>query len=87
MPEPFVFPALGFAFPYVSNIHIIMILYDFCLLPAYFGYIVADVRNLVTPYVKLGSACALVSYQWRAVLHFAGAEIWLSATNSHVGQA
>jgi hypothetical protein len=30
---------LGFAFACVSNIHIIIILYDVCLLPASFGYI------------------------------------------------
>jgi hypothetical protein len=35
---------LGFAFAYVSNIHNINIFYDFCLLPAYFGYITTKVR-------------------------------------------
>jgi len=43
--EPFIFPALGFAFAYVSNIYIFMLLYDFCLLPAYFFYIIVNVRN------------------------------------------
>jgi hypothetical protein len=28
--ESFMFSVLGFTFAYVSNIHIIMILYDFC---------------------------------------------------------
>jgi len=40
--EPFIFSVLGFAFAYVSNIHIIMILYDFCLIPAYFCYRIVD---------------------------------------------
>jgi len=43
--EPFVFSALSFSFAYVSNIHIIMILYDFCLFHAYFGHIIVNVRN------------------------------------------
>jgi hypothetical protein len=44
--EPFLFHTLGFASLYILNIHIIMIFNDFCLFPAYFGYIIIKVRNL-----------------------------------------
>jgi len=44
--EPFMFPMLGFVFAYISNILIVLTLYDFYLLPAYFCYIAIDVRNL-----------------------------------------
>jgi len=40
-----VFSVLGFAFAYISNIHITMILYDICLLPVYFCYIIVNVWN------------------------------------------
>jgi len=43
--QPFKFPVLGFPLAYVSNIYIIMILYDFRLLPACFCYIILNVRN------------------------------------------
>jgi hypothetical protein len=44
--ESFVFPTLGFDFAYVSDIYVIVSLYDFCLLPTYFCYIIIDVLNL-----------------------------------------
>jgi len=40
------FSVLGFAFAYILDIHIITIMYDFCLLPAYFGYTITKVWNL-----------------------------------------
>jgi len=43
--EPFTYSVLGFAFAYVSNIHIIMVLYDICLLPVYFCHIIVNVWN------------------------------------------
>jgi hypothetical protein len=43
--EPFVFPVLGFYFVYVSDIYIIVSLYDFRLLPTYFCYVTLGVRN------------------------------------------
>jgi hypothetical protein len=42
----FVFPMLGSIFTYVSNILIVVILYDFCLLPAYVCHIVINIGNL-----------------------------------------
>jgi hypothetical protein len=36
--EHFIYSMLGFAFACILNIHIIMILNDFCLFPAYFGF-------------------------------------------------
>jgi hypothetical protein len=68
--EPFVFSVLGFAFAYVSKIHIIMILYDFCLLPCYIN---VNIRNLERQ--MCGSVCALVSYQRCRGLYFGGAAI------------
>jgi hypothetical protein len=41
--KPLVFPVLGFALSNISNILIIMILDDFCLLPAYFYYVIINV--------------------------------------------
>jgi hypothetical protein len=73
--EPFVFPMLGFIFAYVSDIYIIMSLYDFCLLPTYFCYVIINVRNLETSDEKCGLVCALVGYQWCKGLHFTGATI------------
>jgi len=44
--ELFKFSVLGFVFTYISNIQTIVILYEFCLFPAYFGYIIINVWNL-----------------------------------------
>jgi hypothetical protein len=44
--EPCIFFMLGFALAYVLNIHIIMILNNFCLFLAYVGYIIIKIRNL-----------------------------------------
>jgi hypothetical protein len=44
--KPFIFSELDLAFSYVSKICTIMILYDFCLLPAYFCYIIFNVREV-----------------------------------------
>jgi hypothetical protein len=47
--EPFVFPMLGFLFAYVSDIYIVLNLYNFCLLPTYFCYVIVNVWNLERP--------------------------------------
>jgi len=47
--EPFLFPILGFVFAYVSDIYVIVDLHDFCLLPAYFCYVIVNVRKLERP--------------------------------------
>jgi hypothetical protein len=44
--KPFVFPMSGFALSNIGNIFVVMILYDFCLLPAWFCYVFVNVRNL-----------------------------------------
>jgi hypothetical protein len=44
--KPLVFPVLGFALSNIANIFVLMILYDFCLLPALFSYVIVNVRNL-----------------------------------------
>jgi hypothetical protein len=48
---------LGFVFAQVSNIYIIVILYDFCLLPAYFCQVIVNLRNLERP-MQSASRCA-----------------------------
>jgi len=45
--EHFIFSVLGFALAYILNIHIIIILNDFCLFPAYFGYVIINVWRSV----------------------------------------
>jgi hypothetical protein len=54
--EYFMFLVLSFTFSYASNIHIIMILYDFCLFPAYFRYEIIYIRNLER-HVKVTDRC------------------------------
>jgi hypothetical protein len=44
--KPLVFSVLGFALPYIADICIFIILYDFCLLAASFCYIIVNVRNI-----------------------------------------
>jgi hypothetical protein len=45
----FIFLMLGFDFVYVSDIRIVVSLYDFCLLSIYFCYIIVNLRNLEYP--------------------------------------
>jgi hypothetical protein len=47
--EPFVFPMLGLVFSSVWNIYTIVSLYDFCLLPTYFCYVIVNVQNPANP--------------------------------------
>jgi hypothetical protein len=42
----FVFPVSGFALSNRANIFVFMILYDFCMMPAWFCYIIVNLRNL-----------------------------------------
>jgi hypothetical protein len=42
--KPLIFSVLGFALSSVANIFIFMILDDFCLLPAWFCYVIVNVR-------------------------------------------
>jgi hypothetical protein len=44
--KPLIFSVLGFALSNVVNIFIFMILDDFCLLPAWPGYVIINVQNL-----------------------------------------
>jgi hypothetical protein len=44
--KPLVFSMSDFALSYVENMFILMILYDFCLLPAKFSYIIVHIRKV-----------------------------------------
>jgi hypothetical protein len=44
--EPFVFPVLGFVFVCVSDIYIVVSLYDFRLLPTHFRYVIIEVIRM-----------------------------------------
>jgi hypothetical protein len=55
--KPHIFPMSGFALSYAANIFILMILYDFCLLPAQFCYIIIYIRN-VESRVQIADLCA-----------------------------
>lgn len=48
---------LGFALSYVANICIFMILYDFCLFPAYFSYTVIYERKFES-HLEITNRCA-----------------------------
>jgi hypothetical protein len=63
--KPLIFPASGFALSNGAIICIFMILYDFCLLPAQFCYIIVYIQPM----------CTLENFQWRGELCFAGAAI------------
>jgi hypothetical protein len=52
-----IFPMSGFALFYVANIIILMILYDFCLLPAQFCYTIVYIRK-VESRVQIADPCA-----------------------------
>jgi hypothetical protein len=52
-----VFPVSGFALSIIANIFMFMILYDFCLLPAWFCYVIVNVRNLES-HVNIVDRCA-----------------------------
>jgi hypothetical protein len=60
--EPFIFPMLGFVFAYVSNIYIIVSLYD---LPASYIFLLCNRERTESGmyYAKRRSVCALVGYQ------------------------
>jgi hypothetical protein len=45
--KPLIFSVSGFALSYAANMFILMILYDFCLLPAQFCYIIVYMGHTV----------------------------------------
>jgi hypothetical protein len=55
--KPLMFSVSGFALPYDSNVFILMILYDFCLLPAQFCYVIIYIRK-VENCVQIADRCA-----------------------------
>jgi hypothetical protein len=68
----------GFAFSYAANTFILMILYDFCLLLAQFGYIMVFIRKIESlgPGIAdegacfscLGKRLPAVALQWKIFL-------------------
>jgi hypothetical protein len=55
--EPLIFSMCGFALSYAVNMYILMILYDFCLLPAQFCYIIVCIQK-VESRVQITDRCA-----------------------------
>jgi hypothetical protein len=55
--KPFIFPGSGFTFSNVAKICIFMILYDPCLLPARFRYVIIRIRYLAR-HVHFADWCA-----------------------------
>jgi hypothetical protein len=47
----------GFTLPYTANLFILMILHDFCLLPAQFCYIIVCIRKIESC-VQIAAQCA-----------------------------
>jgi hypothetical protein len=48
----------GFALSYAANISILMVLYDLCLLPAQFYYVIVRVRK-VESRVQIAALCVI----------------------------
>jgi hypothetical protein len=55
--KPLIFPVSRFALSNVRNIRIVMVLYDFCLWPAYFGYMIVYIRKFVI-HLQIANGCA-----------------------------
>jgi hypothetical protein len=55
--EPLIFSVWGLALSNVANILIFMILDGFCLLPAWFSYVIIHVRNLES-HMHIADRCA-----------------------------
>jgi hypothetical protein len=56
--KPHILSVSGFPFSYTTNMFILMILYDFCLLPAHFYYIILYKGN-VKSRVQIADPCPL----------------------------
>jgi hypothetical protein len=54
--KPRIFSVPGFALSYTTNMFILMILYDFCLLPAQFCYLIVYIRT-VESRVQIADLC------------------------------
>jgi hypothetical protein len=65
--KPLIFSVSGFVLPYIADISIFMILYNFCLLPALFCNIIVNVRNII--------ACLPCSYETN--------RIWKDTSNNY----
>jgi hypothetical protein len=72
--KPLTFYMSGFAFSYTTNMFILIILYDFCLLPAQFCY-----NRILTegckPCANRRPVCILEYFQWCGKPYFVGAAI------------
>jgi hypothetical protein len=55
--KPLICSVSGFALSYVANMFILMVLYDFCFLPAKFCYVIVYIRK-VESCVQIADQCA-----------------------------
>jgi hypothetical protein len=89
MLKPVIFFVLGFAFSGVANIWIFVILYDLCVLPAQFLYVIINIRYFES-HVQLADPCATFNFSNYAGTLFCkrcNSTRWVSASNSQVRQA
>jgi hypothetical protein len=72
--KPLIFSMSGFALSYTVNMFSLLILYDFCLLPAQFHYIIVYIWK-VESCANHRLVCTLENLQWCGKPCFAGAAI------------
>jgi hypothetical protein len=68
--NPLIFSVSGFALSNAANISIFMILYGFCLLPAWVCHVIINIRNLESELM-----CASENWYWCGEPYFAGSAI------------
>jgi hypothetical protein len=72
--KPLIISMSGFTLSYTPNMFILMILYDFCLLPVQFYYIILYIRKLCA---NRWPVCTLENFQWCAEPCFLCTEIFI----------
>jgi hypothetical protein len=73
--KPFIFSITGFALSYTTNIFILMILYDFSVLPTWFYYIILYIWKVWKPFANRGPVYTLKNFKWCGKPCFVGAAI------------
>jgi hypothetical protein len=73
--KPLIFSMSGFTLSYTANVFVLMILYDFSLLPAQFCYIIVIYMEDWNLCANRGPVCTLENFEWCAEPCFASAAI------------
>jgi hypothetical protein len=83
-----IFPISGFALSYTANMFILMTLYDLCLSPAQFCYIIVYIRKVESRLQIAGVHLGKFPMVWRALFcSCCNFKRSVSAANSHTGEA